>query len=292
MKKIILSFCVILLCTIFPKINAQNYSKDGAIGANIYKEPYWNRTIIINTIPSSPASDIPIGSEIIKIDDKKIYFYSESKIINKIRGPLDSKVKLQIKNPNGNIQDYELTRVSYDTLKYDEKFEYFWGQIAPEEFLRIPLYEDLLAVKSKLSIFDNKVTKNDLHWGIRKSKFTREYNYCLKQSENVQNACFEKIVQINTDKNKDETTPVVNSTDNSDKWLTGLILLNQLGRTIDVLDNNYRQSTQFYNNLSTQKRLFSINQSIQQQNYHLQRINNTLNGAPNSVIRGEQRLYY
>ncbi len=299
MKKIILLFVTLVNLI---SIANENFEV-GYIGMVLYKEPYYFKTIVINSFPNSPGAVIPIGSEIIKIDNKKIYFLPLKEINDRLRGKIGTEVILTVKDAEGVVKEYTLTRVANSELSYDEKFDYYWGKIVPEKYLHTPNLDDLKAIKSKLCMFDNSISKDDFYWAGKKSKFMREYNYCMKLKSSEQKECLRYIVEQSNKGTTSEITSEIkqnaNLTTNVEQqntksnagWLAGLYIIQTASDTLKSINESQTQHINNYNNILNQNRIDRLNNTLNQQNIELQRINNTLKGTPNSIIRGNQRYY-
>ena len=269
-------FILILILIFCPMSFASENYEEGYLGLLIYKEPFNNKTLIINSFPTSPGAIIPIGSEIIKIDDKRIYFLPTKKIVNKLKGEMGTSVKITVKDNYGCEKEYILKRVPYTELKFDEKFDYYWGMIAPEKFFHPPNLDSLNLIKSKLCILDKTISKDDFYWAEKKQKFIREYNYCNQLQSSEQKECLNWIIEQNSEKtilsenadteqNTNSDTAKIDNTDNSG-WLAGLYLLQTASNTMNTINNNAMQHTNFYNNISNQKNIYRLNNSLNQQN--------------------------
>jgi carboxyl-terminal processing protease len=93
------------------------FAQDSYIGVGLVIFTRENKIIVSDTIPNSPAAkaEIPRGSVIMKIDGKTTAGMQVEECSQMIRGPIGSKVKLEIFDPVNNMtHTIELIR---DTIK-------------------------------------------------------------------------------------------------------------------------------------------------------------------------------
>ncbi len=159
------------------------------IGLTILKDPYNKKTFILEVAQNSPAqiSNLPIGAEIIKIDDEKIKSFSGNEIIDRINGEKDTNLKLTVK-VNGKKSDFNITRGTYfEPITEDNNFNLYWNQIMPSDIYLNPISEE---IQHKLSIkYKNELNSKSEYWNMRKENFSNHYNSCMNLTEEEQNTC-------------------------------------------------------------------------------------------------------
>ena len=165
------------------------------IGAGLFKEPYNHKTIIYKTIPNSPAAIIPIGSEIVKINNKRTRPMTIDEILTQIRGEDGTTVTLLTKDIYNKKHEYTLIRqkITVPEEKIDERFNIHWQQVAPTGYDNL-LFEPSYII-NKLSYTFMVAEGNKMqYWADRKRVFTKGYNACLSYPKNEQNTCLMNLV--------------------------------------------------------------------------------------------------
>lgn len=179
-------------------------TKTCGIGIDLIKDKmrsFHNGTYIYNSLQSSPASVIPVGSEIIKVNGINVKNKSLAEIKNLIYGEQGTQVLLYVKKPDKTKQTYTLTRMN-TTLpqkKVDERFDIHWKQIVPTDAEicdEIP-YE----VLQKLSYDYCHYLQ---YWRERKTLFKNGYDACMSYLPNEQNFCLMNLVNREIDKTKND----------------------------------------------------------------------------------------
>lgn len=100
-------------------------SLDGNLfGIGVVLKPVIDSFTIENVVPGSPAekSGIRAGDVIVAVDDLQLTRLDFEMAIDKIRGPLNSKVRLRIKRPGKGTMDFVITRGKIDlpTVEYSQ----------------------------------------------------------------------------------------------------------------------------------------------------------------------------
>ena len=237
------------------------------IGAILLKDPYGKKTFILKVLPNSPAQkmNLPVGAEIISVDDVKTKKYSIDEISNIIKGEEGSKVNLLVKY-KGQKTNYEITRgkVTIPQKKVDKTFDLHWKQVVPEgyenaEILPMEIYDRICRDYRLLHANPNN------YWAERKLNFKKGYDACMSYPKTEQNACLMNLVNREIAK-----------TDN-DKQLT---LQEQMMRQQAIYN-----ITSTMNQIQTNTNLNNINNSLQQQNFNLMNTNMQLHNI-NNTLRG------
>ena len=102
---------------VFLLLTFTTYAEDSFSGVGLEIMANDNNTVIRSIIPNSPAEKAGItpGLVIMKVDDKTTKGMQAEEVGNMIRGPIGSKVKLELFDINKNkIITFEITR---DTIK-------------------------------------------------------------------------------------------------------------------------------------------------------------------------------
>lgn len=236
------------------------------IGARLLKDPYGKKTFILQVLPNSPAEkyNIPVGAEIISVNNIKTKSYTLPQITEMITGQEGTTVNILIKY-NGSKTSYEITRakVNVPQKKQDKNFDLHWNQVAPEgiDDIYIP---DSIANRVSRNYYLQYVAPVN-YWIERKIGFKKGYDACMSYSKVDQNSCLMNLVNREIAK-----------TDND--------------RQIEIQQQIARQqATQNFvntmNQIQTNNNLNNINNSLQQQNFQLQNTNMQLYNI-NNTLRG------
>ncbi len=189
-KGIIISLLLGLIST--TSVQAEICKSD--IGLTILKDPYNKKTFVLEVAPDSAAqkSNLPIGAEILNINDEKIKPLSENEIITMINGEKDTNLKLTVKI-NGKKSEFNITRANYfEPITEDSNFNLYWSQIMPSDIYLKPIPEE---IQHKLSIkYKNELTAESEYWNTRKADFQTNYNSCQNLAEEERNSCLLNIL--------------------------------------------------------------------------------------------------
>lgn len=191
MKKILL----LLIILFFSPINIAHSETISGIGVYFLKEPYNHKTIIYNTVPNSPASIIPVGYEIIKINNERTKPLTRAEILSRLNGEEGTSVTLLTKDTSNKKHEFILTRakITIPEKKVNKKFEIHWQQVAPEAYQNVVI--DPSKIRRKLSSSYMIKQGNAMqYWLNRKVGFTKGYNACLSYPQNEQNNCLMNLV--------------------------------------------------------------------------------------------------
>jgi len=259
MKKI---FACLLFGFIFTTLSAfADELVFGGIGAQVFKD--GKKAYIIRILPNGPAekANVPIGSEILLINDQKIKPLAIKDIISLLRGPKDSSVTLLIKN--GRTKElYTIQRdvVSWET-KSDTIFDLHWKQIAPEG------YENtvVLPIFPHYSNNLNQEISTANYWAERKNKFKKGFDACKTYAPANRDACYMNLVnreigQTQADEERARQDAMI-----------------RMQATQNIIQN--------LNHVQTNTQLNDINNSIRQNNFQLQNTNMQLYNI-NNTLRG------
>lgn len=201
---------------------------------------FHNRTYIYAT-----NSDIlPIGSEIIKINNVKVKNKSLSEINKMLNGK--SIISLYVKKPDNSKHLYNFKEISTNIEKADTdfRFDVHWKQIVPPE---AELCDDIPeSVLDKLSYDYSRYLK---YWSDRKILFQNGYNACLTYLPNEQNMCLMNLVNREIDKTK------------SDK--------NEEMQAMIIYQQEMIRQENYMNQIRTQNELMNIDNSIRHINQKL-----------------------
>lgn len=234
------------------------------IGTRLLKDPFGKKTFILQVLPNSPAEkyNIPVGAEIIAVNDVKTKKYSLSQISEMIIGQEGTTVNLLIKY-NGNKTNYAITRakVNIPQAKVDKTFDLHWHQVVPDGMDDNYIPDQIAGKVSRDYYLQYVVPIN--YWYNRKISFKKGYDACMSYSKTEQNSCLMNLV------NREIT-----KTDND--------------RQMEMQQQMVRQqATQNFvntmNQIQTNTNLNNINNSLQQQNFHLQNTNMQLYNINNSL---------
>lgn len=194
-KKIII-LCLILLLNVFYTQAMENNNYAG-IGIGYFKEPYNHKIIITKIIPNSPAAKcfLPLGAEIVKINDIKVKKLNTNEISNLIKGPKGTSVKLTIKDAYNKKEVYNITRdsVNVPVKKTDSNFQKYWEQVAPSgmEYVE-PIHP---VIRNKLSYTYCVLYLPQInYWADRKISFQKGYDCCMSYPKSEQNYCLMNLV--------------------------------------------------------------------------------------------------
>ncbi len=202
MKKILLG--LILFSTITTSAFSIETRNIG-VGINIVKDPYNKKTIVYSTLADSPASVIPVSSEIISINNKKTKHLSFEEIITLLKGEENTQVIILTKDPQNKKQTYILTRKKLNIPKpqTDKRFETHWQQVIPEEYAYESIDPSRIQNKLSSSYMKNKGYKL-IYWQKRKLSFTKGYNACLTYPKTEQNSCLMNLVNREISRTNEE----------------------------------------------------------------------------------------
>lgn len=263
MKKI-LSFILFFLFIILSSNKLFAIQTDiCGIGILIYKDPWNKKTIIVKTLPNSPALEKGLlGDEIIAVDNKKTKKMSTTEIQDLIIGEEGTQVNLYVKE-NGVKKYYNLTRkhLIYNTSK-DKNFDLHWQQVAPAMFEDATYIPPAIANKFSLTGRNQLVVPNN-YWVQRKITFTQGYEACGTYPKKDQSECYMNLV------NRE-----INRTNQDIQIAQQEQIIRQ--QAILNLSQSMNSMNQSINNINRNNQLRNINNSIQQQNYQLQNLNNNL----------------
>lgn len=254
MKKILTFLCIFLF------INDLAFAQTFlcGIGTQLIKDPYNNKTIVLWTIPDSPAakSFLPEGAEILKVNEQKTKNLRMDKITSLIQGTEGSQVNLLVKY-KGKKTNYVITRARFEVPhdNTDETFNIHWKQVAPAAYEN-PKYIDSQVAKSLSLFYRVQFINMNNYWMQRKAGFQNGYDACKSYPKNEQNACLMNLV--NREINKTATDEQIQ-------------LQQQIERqqALQGLSNSLNQ-------INTNNQLYNINNNLRQQNIQLQNINHTL----------------
>ncbi len=242
LKKLSKFFVLIMLCMFCLQVFALDDSSS-KIELGLIKDrmrQFHNRTYVYAT-----SSDIiPIGSEIIKINNVKIKNKSLSEINKMLKD--GCIISLLVKKPDKSKQLYNFKKISTDGNKIvaDSRFDVHWKQIVPPD---AEICDDIPeAVLDKLSYDYSRYLK---YWVDRKILFQNGYNACLSYLPNEQNMCLMNLVNREIDKTK------------SDK--------NAEMQAIIIYQQEMIRHENFMNQIRTQNELMNIDNSIRQINQKL-----------------------
>ncbi len=177
-------------------------NQTASIGIDLIKDKmrtFHNGTYVYNV--SSPSVSVPIGSEIIKINDINIKKKSLTEIKQLIEGKEGTQVSLYVKKPDKTKQTYTLTRTvtTLPKKQVDERFDIHWKQVVPTD---AEICDDIPnEVLQKLSYNYMSYLK---YWSERKTLFTNGYNACLSYQPNEQNFCLMNLVNREIEKTKND----------------------------------------------------------------------------------------
>lgn len=255
MKKVIyILFCVLIstLCTFASETELYG------IGAKLIKDPFSKRTFILEVLPETNArkAGLPVGGEIISVDNIKTKSQPIEDIIKMIKGEKGTTVNLLVKY-NKKKTNYEITRekININPHKTDKMFDLHWRQVVPEIYEKTQYIPISIASRTSKKYYYQVVLPVN-YWADRKSRFKIGYEVCKEYPKSDQNSCFMNLVNREIAK-----------TDND--------------RQIEIQQEMaYQQARQNFINsmhsVQTNNNLNNINNSIQQQNMYLNNINNSL----------------
>ncbi len=235
------------------------------IGARLLKDPFGKKTFILQVLPNSPAEkyNLPVGAEIISVNDVKTKSYNISQISEMITGQEGTTVNLLIKY-NGKKTNYEITRakVNIPQKKEDKNFNLHWNQVAPEGIADDIYIPNSIASRVSRNYYLQYVAPVN-YWVERKAGFKKGYDACMSYQKTDQNSCLMNLVNREIAK-----------TDND--------------RQMEMQQEMARQqATQNFvntmNQIQTNTNLNNINNSLQQQNFQLQNTNMQLYNINNSL---------
>ena len=237
------------------------------IGAMLLKDPFGKKTFITGVLPNSPAQQyhLPIGAEIISVNEIKTKPLSLDQIANMIIGEEGSKVNLLIKY-NGNKTNYEITRarVNIPQEKMDKTFDIHWQQVVPEGLENKTYIPDEVASKVSRNYYAQVVAPTN-YWAERKIGFKKGYDACMTYPKADQSSCLMNLVNREIAKTDSDRQAEIQE---------------QMAR---------QQATQNFvntmNQIQTNTNLNNINNSLQQQNFNLMNTNMQLYNI-NNTLRG------
>lgn len=265
MKKIFLiAVTFLFLFSIVPVFAVEN--KFSGIGAWVIKDQmnsFNNKTFVAYVAPNAPASVLPIGTEIIKVNKIGTKNLSIKQITDLIHGETGTEVTLLVKYPNKKKAQVVLKRavIEIPASLYDSQdFTKYWSQVAPSGFLNMDKIPD--EVLEQMSYPYYLACK---YWKDRKAAFKAAYDVCKSYPKNEQNLALENLVAREQNRTASD-------------------------RQNDIQANMLRQQriqnfTNTMNQIQTNNELNSINNSLQQQNFQLQNTNMQLHNI-NNTLRG------
>lgn len=205
-------FVLVLLTIMFTNIVSAENTISG-IGAGLFKEPYNHKTIIYKRITGSPASVIPVGSEIIKIDGVRTRSLPFREVQNRLLGDAGTTVTLITKDYYNKKHEYVLTRqrIVIPEEKVDERFNMHWQQVAPAGYDNLIFEPNDIINKLSYTFMLSEGNKMQ-YWADRKRAFRKGYNACLSYPVNEQNTCLMNLV--NREINKTEHAENLNMQQN------------------------------------------------------------------------------
>lgn len=237
------------------------------IGAALLKDPFGKKTFITAVLPNSPAQqyNLPVGAEIISVNEVKTKPLSLDQIANMIIGEEGSKVNLLIKY-NGNKTNYEIIRakVNIPQEKVDKIFDIHWQQVVPEGLENKAYIPDEVASKVSRNYYSQVVAPTN-YWAERKIGFKKGYDACMTYPKADQSSCLMNLVNREIAKTDSDRQAEIQE---------------QMAR---------QQATQNFvntmNQIQTNTNLNNINNSLQQQNFNLMNTNMQLYNI-NNTLRG------
>lgn len=237
------------------------------IGAALLKDPFNKKTFISGVLHNSPMQqyNIPIGAEIIAVNDIKTKPYTLDQIVEMIKGEEGTKVNLLIKY-NGNKTNYEITRakINIPQEKEDKTFNVHCQQVAPEGLENQTYIPDEIARKVSRNYYEQVVVPTN-YWAERKIGFKKGYDACMTYPKNDQNTCLMNLVNREIAKTDSDRQAEIQA---------------QIAK---------QQATQNFvnvmNQIQTNTNLNNINNSLQQQNFNLMNTNMQLYNI-NNTLRG------
>ena len=194
-KKVILTGFVMLgVMAAGVNIQVLGAKIDAGAGILAIKDTYTKKTFVLEVIPESSAdvSGVPLGAEILKINDKRIRWLSVDEINALLNSNNGSEITLKIKNGKEKAE-YTLKSENYKIQgNEDNKFNLYWEQIAPEGIYLKKIPEVVLA---KLSTdYQDDVLSRQIFWLKQKKAFKDGYNTCKTYPEEEQNTCLLNLV--------------------------------------------------------------------------------------------------
>ncbi len=255
------------------KQNNNNKSTICGIGVQLLQD--GNKVFIIRIMKNSPAEKeyLPVGSQILQVNNNNVKNLSIDKVSDLIKGEKDTTVTLLVKSNSGkNLYSIKRAPLSINSYypNYGQNFNMHWKQIAPAGYEDVPpIYTEIFPQYSR-QLKQELMTTN--YWANRKVIFKNGYDVCMTYSKKDQNACLinlvnREIAQTHNDEQllMQEKLYQQQAIHNSINSLERMETINSLDRiNSSIQDNNFH--------------LNNINHSIQDTNYNLYRINNTLRG--------------
>ena len=170
------------------------------IGANLFQDPYNKKVFAFKPFPNSVALEygIPAGSQIIKIDNKKIKNMNLHQVGNLLQGSEGSTVKVVIRYKK-QLTTYILPRRPFVVPdKISTHFDFYWYQVAPKNVITEPIPENILNNLSRKRY--NEILLSSNYWTSRKSEFKKSYDSCLLSSKSMLNYCLSNLVKNENNK--------------------------------------------------------------------------------------------
>ncbi len=168
--------------------------ENSGVGIKAIKDTYTKKTYVLEVMPDSSASvsGVPVGAEIVKINDKKIRGLSADEINFALSGNDGGDVVLQLKNDKEKFI-YTLKRDNYNIQEQeDAKFTLHWNQIAPKNLYlkKIPS----VVLEHLSTDYQEDILAKQGYWLKQKAAFTKGYDTCLTYPEEEQNTCLLNLV--------------------------------------------------------------------------------------------------
>ncbi len=181
-------------------------------GIQIIKDVYSKKVFVLDVFANSPAyeAEIPLGAEIIKINNKRVRWISAEDISKTLNGESDTAVELLIKN-NKQKSLYSLKCGAYTISPENEaRFLLYWNEIAPKNLYlkKIPdaVWEQLTPD------YQEEVLAKQTFWQKQKTHFQTGYKACMTYPEAEQNTCLLNLVNtINNNINRNRRLNIKNS---------------------------------------------------------------------------------
>ncbi len=249
MKKIInLLFLMFIFVSVLPCAFAT--TEQCGIGARLYKDAYNRKTFIWQYYPNSSAQsvDVPVGSEIISVNDKKIKKLTIDEITNLIDGEENTSVELLVKY-NKKKHKYNVLRKPIIVPKEENnKFTVHWKQVAPVDMVILPIPENM-----KKYMTYRVYLKNN-YWLERKAAFKNGYDACMTYAKKDQDICLMNLV------NRE-----IIRTSQDEQLRVQRALVNE---------QRMQNHTNSINQMQINNELQYINTRLRQQNFQLQQMKN------------------
>ncbi len=248
MKKFLILFLIMFVfINVVPCAFAT--TEQSGIGAYLYKDAYNRKTFIWQYYPNSSAqsADVPVGSEIIAVNDKKTKKLTIEEVTNLINGEENTNVELLVKYKKKKHK-YNVLRkpIILPKVEENDKFTVHWKQVAPIDMVILPIPENMKKYMT------HRVYLKNNYWLERKAAFKNGYDACMTYAKKDQDICLMNLV------NRE-----INRTSQDEQLRVQQALVNEQRM------QNYTNSI---NQMQINNELQYINTRLRQQNFHLQQM--------------------